>query len=1081
MKFHILLVFALPFLTSNTTFAQTNDALWFRNTAISPNGQQIAFTYNADIYVVSTNGGKASRITSHSAYDTKPVWSHDGTKIGFSSNRHGNFDIFVINLNGGHLKRLTYHSSDDWASDFSQNDDAVWFNAIRLDSDKSLLFHQLGELYSVSLNADIPKQLLSIPAYEAKNNKKGDILFEEIKGYEDQWRKHHTSSVTRDIWIKKASGAYQKLSNFNGEDRNPVFGPDDTIYYLSEKSGTLNVYQSSLSNPYSTTQISNFELHPVRHLSISNTNILCYSFNGQLYTQKPNEAPKMVTVDVSGDLSLPQNELLFVKESVQEMVPSSNGKELIFIFRGDVFATSVDGSLTRRITNTPEQERHLDISADGRTIVYAGERNNSWNLYTTTLANKDENYFTNAIELKEDVLLENEAETFQPKFSPDGKVIGYLEDRTKLKIIDLKSKKVTVIHNGEKHFSYADGDQDFEWSPDGKWFAITFYPDRYWVGEIGIISANGDQKLINVSKSGFSDFSPQWSKDGSVLYWASDRNGMHSVAKTGPSESDVYGVFLTQNAHDKFKLKKDEFELLADDKKDDDEQEDKNEDSKKKKKKDDAKNKEEEKFIKPVTIDFDNLNKRKEKLTLFSTRLSSALLSKDLKHLYYIGRTDSKADLWKLNLRTKEIKSLGKFGNGGNLTIDQKEKTLFVLSGGKIAKIDIGSAKKKGVAINSEMTFDLSSEREYLMNHVSRQVKKKFLDPNLHGTQWNVMTNNYKKFVPYLNNDYDFKDILGELLGELNASHTGARFNAQNKKGDQTASLGAFYDTNYTGKGLKILEIMDGSPLVQGDKKVVSGVIIETIDGIKLLENMNFYSTLNRKAGKPTVISYYNPKTKKRWKERVKPISIRAENELRYQRWIDINRKLVHKLSDGKLGYMHVRNMSDGSYREFLEEVMGEEVNKKALVVDTRFNGGGDLVDDLTTFLSGKKYMEFRHGGKVVGKESQRRWTKPSIMLVGESNYSDAHCTPAGYKDLKIGKLVGMPVPGTCSFVWWERIQNGIVFGIPNMQVTDIVGDVLENKQLEPDVKVKNNFDAITNGKDEQIEAAVIELLKEIN
>ena len=154
---------------------------------------------------------------------------------------------------------------------------------------------------------------------------------------------------------------------------------------------------------------------------------------------------------------------------------------------------------------------------------------------------------------------------------------------------------------------------------------------------------------------------------------------------------------------------------------------------------------------------------------------------------------------------------------------------------------------------------------------------------------------------------------------------------------------------------------------------------------------------------------------------------------------------------------------------------------KKHLIVDTRFNGGGDLVDDITTFLSGKKYMEFKSEGKIVGTESQRRWTKPSIMLVGESNYSDAHCTPAGYKDLKIGKLVGMPVPGTCSFVWWERIQNGIVFGIPNMQVTDIVGDVLENKQLEPDIKVKNSFEAITNGKDEQIEAAVTELLKQIN
>ena len=177
---------------------------------------------------------------------------------------------------------------------------------------------------------------------------------------------------------------------------------------------------------------------------------------------------------------------------------------------------------------------------------------------------------------------------------------------------------------------------------------------------------------------------------------------------------------------------------------------------------------------------------------------------------------------------------------------------------------------------------------------------------------------------------------------------------------------------------------------------------------------------------------------------------------------------------------MHVRGMNDSSFREFLEDVMGKEVNKKALIVDTRSNGGGDLVDDLTTFLSGKKYMEFKRPGKVVGMESQRRWTKPSAMLVGEDNYSDAHCTPAAYKDLEIGKVIGMPVPGTCSFVWWERIQNGIVFGIPNMQVTDIKGDVLENKQLEPDIKVKNDFETISKGEDKQIEAAVNSLLSEI-
>lgn len=1051
-------------------FSQSNKALWLRNTAISPNGKTIAYTYNADIYLVNTNGGKATRLTTHAAYDTKPVWSHDGKNLAFASNRHGNFDVFVIDITGGNLKRLTHHSSDDWPTDFSQDDNEVWFNSIRLDKDSSLLFHRLGELYSVNTKGGLPQQLLSIPAYEARNNTNGDMLFEEIKGYEDQWRKHHTSSVTRDIWIKKASGSYEKLSQFNGEDRNPVFGSGDNYYYLSEQNGTFNVFESSISNPTQNKQISNFKLHPVRHLSISTTGTLCYSFNGQIYTQTANSKPKQVNVDVAGDFSLIQDELLFVNGRVSEMVPSPNGKELIFVYHGDVFATALDGSLTRRLTNTPEQERSIDISPDGRTVVYASERNNSWNIYTMTLADKDEKYFTNALELKEEALLATKSETFQPKFSPTGDAVAYLEERTKLRTINIETKKITKIHDGEKHFSYADGDQDFSWSPDGKWLAITFYPDAYWFGEIGILSAKGDQPLINVSKSGFSDSSPQWSADGSILYWSSDRNGMHSVAKTGATQRDVYGVFLTQKAYDTYQLKKDEFALLNDSK-------DKKEDTKE----GDTKKEGKEKTITPITIEFDKLHKRKAKLSLFSTRLSSTLITKDSKSLLYLGRTDNKADLWKLDLRTKEIKSLGKFGFGGSLAFDKSGKSLFVLSSGKISKIDLKSGKRKGIAIKSEMPFNLSAEREYLIDHVSRQVKKKFLDPNLHGAPWDKLSKNYKKFIPHINNNHDFKDILGELLGELNASHTGARFRARDSKGDQTASLGVFYDENFTGNGLKIKEIMEGSPLVQDGNKVVSGVIIEAIDGAKITSNTNYYSLLNRKAGVSTILSYYNPATNSRWKARVKPISIGAENELRYQRWIQKNRAMVHQLSNNQIGYMHVRSMSDGSFREFLDEAMGEEVNKKALIVDTRFNGGGDLVDDLTTFLSGTQYMEFKNGGKIVGRESQRRWTKPSIMLVGESNYSDAHCTPAAYKDLEIGKIVGMPVPGTCSFVWWERIQNGIVFGIPNMQVTDIKGDVLENKELQPDILVKNQFDNITNGKDEQIEAAVSELLKQVD
>ena len=372
------------------------------------------------------------------------------------------------------------------------------------------------------------------------------------------------------------------------------------------------------------------------------------------------------------------------------------------------------------------------------------------------------------------------------------------------------------------------------------------------------------------------------------------------------------------------------------------------------------------------------------------------------------------------------------------------------------------------------------AERAYLFDHISRQVQKKFYDPKLHGALWEMLTENYRRFLPHITNNYDYAEMLSEILGELNASHTGARYRQSDPQGDQTAALGVFFDRNYEGDGLKIVEIIEGSPLIQANSRITAGVFIEKIDGTSITPDLNVHPLLNRKADQTVLLSLLHPETKERWEERVKPISLGQQNQLLYERWIKRNRKITHDLSGGKIGYMHIRGMSDSSFREFIDEVMGEEVNRKALIVDTRFNGGGDLVDDLTAFLSGMQYQTFKAPDRNIGFESQRRWTKPSIVLVGESNYSDAHCFPAAYRDQGIGKIVGMPVPGTCTFVWWEGLQNGVVFGIPNLGVANKSGEILENNQLEPDFKVLNDYDKIAVGKDQQLERAVAELLKQI-
>lgn len=455
-------------------------------------------------------------------------------------------------------------------------------------------------------------------------------------------------------------------------------------------------------------------------------------------------------------------------------------------------------------------------------------------------------------------------------------------------------------------------------------------------------------------------------------------------------------------------------------------------------------------------------------------------MSKDGEHLYYLARFENGYDLWQTELRTKSTKMLAKLNanNAGYLSLDKKGKNLFLLASGKVHKVELSSGKKEGVGINGEMVLNEAEEREYLFDHIWRQVDKKFYKKDLQNVSWDFYRQEYERFLPHINNNYDFMEMLSEMLGELNASHTGARYRPNNDTGDRTAALGLFFDNDHEGDGLKVEEVMAKSPLDNSDSKVKKGVIIEKIDGQMIGASTNHHQLLNRKAGDKVLLSLFDPASGERWEETVKPISWGAQNQLLYERWVENCRKMVDELSGGKVGYVHVRGMNDASYRVVIEEVLGKNANKDALVVDTRFNGGGWLHDNLVTFLDGKKYITFMPRGQNLGGEPSGKWKKPSIVVMSESNYSDAHIFPYAYKQLGIGKLVGMPVPGTGTAVWWEQLQNGMVFGIPQVGMVTNDNKYLENTQLEPDIKVPNEPGKVSKGIDQQLEAAVKELMK---
>ncbi|HMX82000.1 MAG TPA: S41 family peptidase [Saprospiraceae bacterium] len=1084
------LFFMLLSLTYLTTLFSQNTETWYRYPAISPDGKWIVFSSQGDLYKVSADGGAAVMLTKNDAFDFAPVWSHDSKTIAFASARYGNFDIFTIPAEGGNAVRITMHSNDDIPYDFSADDKSVLFKSVRMDASTNQQFPTgaLPELYQVEIKTGKLSQILTTPAENARYSKDGTMLYyHDAKGYEDPLRKHHTSSVARDVWkYNVKTGEFTKLTSFAGEDRNPVLAADEKeIYYLSESNGSFNVYKMSTTgaNPTAVTRLKN---HPVRHLSISNAGILCFSYHGEIYTLKDGGSPKKLNISISVDNLGNQVKNMPVLGDVSEMAVSPNGKEVAFVKRGEVFVTSVKEGTTKRVTNTPEQERSVSFSPDGRSLVYAGERNGSWNIYTSTIARKEEKYFFNSTLLKEEGVVTTDKEEFQPAWSPDGKEIAYLEERTALKVINLDSKKTRLIMPGDKNYSYSDGDQAYTWSPDGKWFLVNFLQDNQWISQCGLVSAEGGKEVFNLTKSGYNNFAPKWAMDGKMMTWFSDRDGMKNDASWG-GEGDVYGMFFTKEAFDRFKLSKEDFEILKEEeeaaKKDSlKTAEASKKDDKKDDKKDGKKDDKKDKALEPIKIELSGIEDRKVRLTIHSSRLADAVLSKDGEKLYYFAQFEKGYDIWQTELRTKETKIFAKLGanGGGEMYLDKDGKNLFVLADGNMSKIQLDDGKTEPVKIKGDMFLDETAERSYLFEHIWRQVEKKFYVKDLHGVDWNFYKKEYSKKLPAINNNYDYAELLSELLGELNASHTGARYRPGSPNGDRTAALGVFYDNNFNGKGLKITEIMVNGPLSNDKSKIKAGTIIEKVDGTEVNNNEMQYEAFNLKAGKNTLLSLFNPVTGERWDEVVKPISMGEENGLKYKRWVENCRKIVDSLSGGKVGYVHVAGMNDPSYRVVYEEALGRNYSKKALIVDTRFNGGGWLHDDLATFLSGKKYMTLLPRGQKLGEEPQFKWTKASAVVMNEGNYSDAHMFPYTYKALGIGKLIGMPVAGTGTAVWWETLQNGIVFGIPQVGMVGNDGKFLENTELVPDIKVANEPAAVSKGRDQQLEAAVKELLSEV-
>ena len=734
----IVCIFLLAAFAALAASAQESPR-WLRKNAVSPDGSQVAFSYKGDLYVVSINGGTAQQITSNAAYDSDPVWTPDGSGIYFSSWREGSKDIWLTTPKGGAPKRITNYPGAETPKAVLPDGRIAFIANLQADPGYGE-FPGEAQLWAAGTDGGRPHLITSLTMSELSIRPDGGILYEDYKGYEDPFRKHHTSSVTKDIWYF-FNDKFTQITTYEGENRQPVFCPDgDHFYYISEQGGTtLNLWRGCISNPASAEKITSYTKDPVRYVSVAGNGTVVYSQNGDIYAIIDGKEPQKLDITVMRDEVERDMVKMNLAGRATSMAVSPDGKEIAIVLRGDVFVTSTEYNTTRRITNTPGQERGVSFGKDGRELYYAAERDGCWGIWRSSLKDKKDKLFTYATDIEEELFSEPGETSFQPDVSPDGKLVAYLRDRSELVVKPAKGGKVKSLLKGA-NYSYQDGDQSFEWSPDSEYILSTYQADGGWNNsDIALIEVDNGN-LTDITRSGYSDGNFRWALGGKAMTWQSDKNGYRSHGSWG-AEEDIYIMFFDGKAMTSFNQDKEdeEIEKLLSGK------------SEKKLAKEEKKDSLEQEKPKKLDLWLDGREDRIVRLTSSSDRYGDYYLAKDGRKLYYVAPLESGMGLCCKDLRKGDVKVLAR-GVSGGITPSADGNDIYVFSGRGITKVTLSNGQTKPITFSGDFEFKPKAEREYMFEHIWKQVKEKFYDPGLHGADWDYCHANYSQFLPYIDN-----------------------------------------------------------------------------------------------------------------------------------------------------------------------------------------------------------------------------------------------------------------------------------------------------------------------------------------